>query len=175
MKKAAPCLAYQGAIPVTVQLTMSISPAGGYGGWLYGEGVTSSATSVKVFVPITDPRSGIVCTHNDDCVLTGTHVGVARSPVGVVVAPGQLEVNVAGNTAGLPVVLVRQSHRHADHKGYRARCRDAGQLGGDDILSAPVDKHRDIVASSICHGQVQGTVAIKVFDGDRPWPMIKDP
>jgi hypothetical protein len=49
-----------GATPVTVQMAVSVSPAGGYGGWLYGAGVTSSATRVKTLSPINEPSAGIV-------------------------------------------------------------------------------------------------------------------
>jgi len=48
-----------GAMPVTVQVLLPVSPAAGYGGWLNGAGVTSSARSVNTFSPITRPRAGM--------------------------------------------------------------------------------------------------------------------
>jgi hypothetical protein len=48
-----------GAIPVTVQLSVTISPEDGYGGWLYGAGVMSSTARVKTFAPIIEPSAGM--------------------------------------------------------------------------------------------------------------------
>ncbi len=51
-----------GAIPLTVQLPLPVSPAGGLGGWLKGGGVTSSAHSWKRLSPTRDPTAGMYWT-----------------------------------------------------------------------------------------------------------------
>lgn len=38
------------------------SPAGEYGGWLYGGGVTSSTTRVKLLAPSSCPMAGNDCS-----------------------------------------------------------------------------------------------------------------
>ena len=40
--------------PVSVE-PVSVEPASGYGGWLNGDGVTSSAVNWKVELPTSDP------------------------------------------------------------------------------------------------------------------------
>jgi len=57
-------VADQGRLAWTVHASTQVSPDGIYVGRLYGLGVTSMVTMVKMFVPSTSPEAGMIWPHS---------------------------------------------------------------------------------------------------------------